>query len=223
MPEPLPAVKDYISYMHESNEMRSILTIFEYLNEIDSPLESELLEVLPNNVAADIREYRELTTELSTFSSKSTSELIEEGENLQTEFKHAKIPTEDAMEEIESMLNTKGGHLLVGVSDDGTVSGISNSDWDSADEPSTRLQNLISEYIRPEPVVEGRVEKIDGKRILRIDIPDGDLKPYFHRQEDSDSIEVRIRMGSTNIPASRRQIINLVQNSSWYETTGEKD
>lgn len=217
LPEPLPALRDYLMNKYSNNCLRSIMTIFDHLEEMDSQLLPELMNIIPRDIQADIEEYRSSISSLGAYTDVPTEEIIDEGENLQIEFKDARVGDEKAMEEIESMLNTKGGHLILGVSDDKSIVGLSGTDWDT-DEPGTRLQNLLSDYIRPEPIVDGRVEQFDGQRILRIDVPSGDMKPYFHRNPETDAVEVRIRMGSTKVSANRRHILNLVQNGSWYKT-----
>jgi len=50
--------------------------------------------------------------------------LIKQGENAQVEFKSASIRPESAAREMVAFANTLGGSLLIGVEDDGTVTGI---------------------------------------------------------------------------------------------------
>lgn len=105
----------------------------------------------------------------------------------------------------------------MGVDDDRNIVGLQETRWDSREEAETRFQSLVGSYVRPEPVVDSYSVELDGKSILRIDVPSGDMKPYFHRDEEIAN-EVRIRMGSKKVLASRRHIINLVRHGSWYET-----
>lgn len=69
--------------------------------------------------------------------------LIQAGESLTVEFKSDRQPLNDATiyEEVVAMANTKGGTLLIGVEDDGTVTGARLRHGQSTD--PTRLQAAI--------------------------------------------------------------------------------
>ena len=51
--------------------------------------------------------------------------LVGSGENSGVEFKRDDLRPERAAREIAGLLNLEGGHLLLGVEDDGTVAGLS--------------------------------------------------------------------------------------------------
>jgi len=56
---------------------------------------------------------------------ESLNELIAQGENLEIEFKsdRRKISDREIYEEVVALANTSGGHLLIGVEDDGSITG----------------------------------------------------------------------------------------------------
>lgn len=56
-------------------------------------------------------------------------ELIANGENSGVEFKRDDIRPEQLAKEIVAMANFQGGKLLLGVEDDGTVSGIQRTNF----------------------------------------------------------------------------------------------
>ncbi|MCP4400218.1 MAG: ATP-binding protein, partial [bacterium] len=55
-------------------------------------------------------------------------QIIATGETLRSEFKSARVHPDALAAALVSFLNTEGGALLVGVEDDGTISGIENVD-----------------------------------------------------------------------------------------------
>ncbi|HMP29278.1 MAG TPA: ATP-binding protein, partial [Saprospiraceae bacterium] len=58
-------------------------------------------------------------------------ELINQGENVSVEFKEQEVHADSVSKEIVAMLNTSGGNILIGVSDDGIIKGVDASkDWD---------------------------------------------------------------------------------------------
>ena len=54
--------------------------------------------------------------------------LIRQGEDSYTEFKEAMAHPDDLAATIVAFANTDGGRLIVGVSDEGTVTGVPNTD-----------------------------------------------------------------------------------------------
>ena len=54
-------------------------------------------------------------------------ELIRNGENSGVEFKRDDVVPERLAKELAALLNLEGGHLLLGVEDDGTVTGLTRA------------------------------------------------------------------------------------------------
>ena len=52
------------------------------------------------------------------------SELIYHGENSGVEFKRDKVRPENLAKDIVALANFRGGYILLGVEDDGTISGL---------------------------------------------------------------------------------------------------
>jgi ATP-dependent DNA helicase RecG len=55
---------------------------------------------------------------------KEIRNILENGENSFVEFKEVAVSPQTLSEEIVAFLNVRGGYILVGVRDDGSVSGI---------------------------------------------------------------------------------------------------
>ena len=119
------------------------------------------------------------------------------------EFKKTTSEINKAVDNIASMLNKHGhGTLFFGVSPNGEVTGqtISSSSLDD-------VARKIKEAIRPMIYPEIKIEKIDGKKIIRIDFT-GNEKPYssngryykrvFDRTEEMTPDELKRMMASTD-------------------------
>lgn len=98
---------------------------------------------------------------------------IDGGENETVEFKEVLTHADDVMKSIVAFANTKGGVILVGVNDDGSIAGYK----EPANSTRERLERMIAEKCDP-PVPFG-IERVDvGEEITVIKIPKGDKKIY---------------------------------------------
>lgn len=107
--------------------------------------------------------------------------LIQEGESETLEFKE--LWNEHGLEALASFVNTRGGTLLVGVKDDGTVIG-----WNGKDREQQLVINQIVEILRVHPEVS--VHQEQGKPVLVIGVkPAATLVAcrgrYYHRVGNS--------------------------------------
>ena len=134
-------------------------------------------------------------------------EIIRNGENSGVEFKRDDVQPQNLAKEIAALLNLEGGHILLGVEDDGTVSGLIRQNVEEW------VMNICSDNIQP-PIIP-YFEIIlweDDKRIGVIKIPeDSPDKPYKSRQ--GSRWVTFVRMGSTSREATREQEQRLYQAS----------
>ncbi|KUO71789.1 MAG: hypothetical protein APF81_06725 [Desulfosporosinus sp. BRH_c37] len=73
---------------------------------------------------------------------------------------------------IVAFANTEGGRILLGVNDDGIITGV---------EPKglrEQIQDLIEVYVDGSPSVDFSQHIIDGEKILVIQVHEGTDKPY---------------------------------------------
>ena len=91
--------------------------------------------------------------------------------------------------------NTDGGHLLVGVKDNGAVAGV------RSDEEFFMAEGAARMYCRPEVPFEVRDWNVDGRRVLEIIIPKSDQRPHYAPDKD-DRWMVYIRRGDQNLLAN---------------------
>ncbi|MGQ9677377.1 MAG: RNA-binding domain-containing protein [Chloroflexota bacterium] len=94
--------------------------------------------------------------------------LLEGGETLTVEFKSdlKRLPDRDIIATVVALANTEGGIVLVGVEDDGTVTGIHR---DHSDPPG--LAALIANRTIPPVTVEVELVKTRGHSVLRVRVP----------------------------------------------------
>lgn len=130
-------------------------------------------------------------------------ELILNGENSRVEFKRDDIRPEQLAKEVVAMANLWGGHILLGVEDDGTITGINRSrlsEWVS--------DTVFGRYIHP--IILPYYEEVvmdDGKRVAVITIGTEVSKPYVVRANDRETAYVRI--GAVSRAATREQLLML--------------
>lgn len=131
-------------------------------------------------------------------------EIIANGENSGVEFKRDDIRPEQLAKEVVAIANFQGGRVLLGIEDDGTVSGIQRS---NAEEwVMNVMQNKIHPMILP---FYEEVKFEDEKTIAVISFPQGISKPYVVRHGGKE--EIYIRVGSTSRLATREQQMRLFE------------
>ena len=131
--------------------------------------------------------------------------LIANGENSGVEFKRDDLRPEQLAKEIVALANFQGGRLLLGVEDDGTVSGIQRADLER-----WVMDTVFGRYVHPLilPFYE-EVLMNDGLRVAVISLTQGVAKPYVLRHNHREDIYIRV--GSTSRLASREQQARLFQ------------
>ncbi|MDD4965265.1 MAG: putative DNA binding domain-containing protein [Gallionella sp.] len=131
-------------------------------------------------------------------------ELLAHGENSGVEFKRDDIRPEQLAKEIVALANLQGGRLLLGVEDDGTISGLkqeNTQEW---------VLNVFRDKIFPQIIPYYEELKLDGSlRVAVITVAAGISKPYMLKHNNRE--EVYIRMGNRAEPASREQQLRLFE------------
>jgi len=137
--------------------------------------------------------------------------LISEGENFKIEFKRQFSTIEKIAKELIAFANTKGGMILFGVDDDGTIYGVESekSEMDLINEASR-------EYCEPpiEPIVQ--VIELNGKDIVVAIVEESRKKP--HRLQDyKDTVlreaKVYIRVNDKSVIASR-EVVKILESEN---------
>lgn len=97
------------------------------------------------------------------------------GEDSRRQFKVNFHNPEQVAAEIVAFLNGSGGRIFIGVSDDGTVAGLSNDDIRRINQ---LLTNSATQNIRPPASISTQNIRVEEKIIMVVDVPDGLNKPY---------------------------------------------
>lgn len=100
-------------------------------------------------------------------------QIIAGGESLTVEFKgesHQPLNDRELVETVVCLANGQGGLLLVGVEDDGSVTGARPRHERGVTDPR-RVQALIANQTRPSLATRVREVAVQGKTILVIDVP----------------------------------------------------
>lgn len=103
--------------------------------------------------------------------------LILEGESLTLDFKYNISDSRKLARSMVAFANTKGGRLLIGVRDNGSIAGI------RSDEELFMLEAAANMYSKPEIVFEAHEWTIDQKQILEVVIGESEQKPHYAMDE----------------------------------------
>ena len=87
----------------------------------------------------------------------------------------------DIKKEIIAFANGNGGTILVGIADNGQISGVSDTG-----EVIRKVSALAKNTIKPDVTVliHCSVETIHGKDVVRIDVEKGTSSPYYLVEKD---------------------------------------
>jgi predicted HTH transcriptional regulator len=134
--------------------------------------------------------------------------LILEGEGQCLDFKKRITNCEKIAKTMVSFANNKGGILLVGVSDDGTISGLK-----SEEEDRYMINQAASLFCKPvlKPVFEEVY--VDEKLVLLVEIKESLTKPHYALGEDN-KWWVYIRVKDNSILASKIVVDVLKRSNS---------
>jgi len=100
--------------------------------------------------------------------------LILQGEGTTLDFKKTITNTEKIARSLVAFANNKGGKLLIGVADDGSIKGVK-----SEDEERYMISKSAHQFCKPaiEPVFEEVY--VDDKLVLVVSIAESDTKPHY--------------------------------------------
>ena len=97
-----------------------------------------------------------------------------------------------------------GGVIVLGVEDDGAVSGVTRNNLQA-----WLMDTVIGRYVDPQIVPDYDEFVLNGKQIAIVTVPAGSAKPYAVRQQER--TDYYIRLGDTVQRAGREQIARLFQ------------
>jgi len=133
--------------------------------------------------------------------------LIFEGEGVSLDFKKTISSCEKIARTMSSYANNKGGRLLIGVADDGTIKGVK-----SEDEERYMITKAAHLFCKPalEPIFEEVY--VDDKLVLVVTIAASNLKPHYALAEDG-KWWVYVRVKDKSVLASKI-VVDVLKRSS---------
>jgi ATP-dependent DNA helicase RecG len=134
-------------------------------------------------------------------------ELIRNGESSGVEFKRDDVQNYDLAKELVAFLNLDGGTVLLGVEDDGRISGTTRD----------RLEEWVAELCRVKisppivPLLSWVRDAEPGRHVLAVSVTLGPDKPYARIHDGRSTYFIRV--GSTSREASREEMQRMFQAS----------
>lgn len=123
-------------------------------------------------------------------------DLILEGEHEHQDFKYQITDARKIARSIAAFANNSGGHLLIGVKDNGNIAGV------RSDEEIYMIETAAQMYCRPEQRVAFKVFNINGKSVVKADIDEARDKPVM-APDDNGKWHVYYRVADENVVATR--------------------
>lgn len=136
--------------------------------------------------------------------------LLKQGESEQLEFKQ--VVRKDAIgKSICAFLNHEGGQVVIGISDDKKVVGITDAEnWEK------ELNKYLNTTIIPEAPVMVSVEQVGGKQVLLLKVWAGSKQPYIFDGS------IYFRRGQSTVKATSQEISDLIHNRQIDELHWER-
>jgi predicted HTH transcriptional regulator len=128
--------------------------------------------------------------------------LVSLGEGPFLEFKRKVPQPERIAKEIIAFANTRGGRLLLGVDDDGSVLGVKD-----AEEEEFALRHSLERFCRPLVAFEIERVAISRKRdVIVVKVRESDEKPHYVVNEGDGSKTAYVRVEDMSVEASREKV-----------------
>lgn len=133
--------------------------------------------------------------------------LISNGEDSLVEFKRDEARGHDVAKELAAFLNLEGGVLLLGVGDDGRITGATRGNLEEW------VAELCRSRIEPPvvPLMSWARGAEQGRDVLAVRVPRGADKPYARVHAGRRTYYIRV--GSTSREASREELARMYQAS----------
>lgn len=125
--------------------------------------------------------------------------LIAEGEHEHQDFKYQITDARKIARSISAFANNSGGHLLVGVKDNGNIAGV------SSDEEIYMIEQAAQMYCQPEQQVHFKIFRVAGKSVLKVDIDEASDKPV-KAPDDNGQWRTYFRVADENVLASSTHV-----------------
>ncbi len=111
---------------------------------------------------------------------------------------------------VVSFMNSKGGTLLIGVDDSGTVLGLDADEFENDDRCGLHFKNLVNQHIGAEffPFIDFTICPVDGKKIVLVQVRSSD-RPVFLTVGGDEAFWVR--SGPSNMKLSVSKALQYIE------------
>ena len=107
-------------------------------------------------------------------------QIVSQGEDSQHQFKEDIRNGDSLAAEMVAFSNSRGGQILIGITNKGTLSGLSNTDVDRINQI---ISNAASQHVRSPIAVHTENIMVETNRVaIIVTVPEGIDKPYFDNQ-----------------------------------------
>ncbi len=103
---------------------------------------------------------------------------IQEGEGVQQDYKKTISSQIKIAKTIVSFANTRGGRIIIGVNDQGKITGI------KSDEEIYMIEGAAEFFSKPAIAVEFHLYEVSGKSVLVVEVPESHQKPHYAKDEN---------------------------------------
>lgn len=104
--------------------------------------------------------------------------LIQKGEGMNLDFKYCISDPRKIARTLSAFSNSEGGKLLIGVRDNGSLSGV------RSDEELYMIDAAAKLYCQPEVRISVRTHTVNGKSIVEVDVPKSNPMPVKAKDEN---------------------------------------
>jgi predicted HTH transcriptional regulator len=136
--------------------------------------------------------------------------LILAGEGVDLDFKKTITYNHKIAKTMVAFANNKGGKILIGIMDDGTVKGVKNEE-----EERFMLLKAGTHFCRPQIIPKFTEHTLDGHLVLVAEIEASDVKPHYSL-DDQDKWWVYVRVKDKCVLASKI-VIDVLQKAKSIE------
>ncbi len=134
--------------------------------------------------------------EKATGDPEELRQLLREGEHQEQDFKFRIDSSSKIARTLSAFANTDGGRLLIGVKDNGKVTGI------TPDEEYFMIEGAADLYCEPKVAFDFEIFDYEDKLVLLIDVPPSAERPHFVKEKDGKRIAY-IRQNDENFAANK--------------------
>jgi predicted HTH transcriptional regulator len=143
---------------------------------------------------------------------RDVNRLIEQGEGFTIEFKRKVSTPEKIARALIAFANTKGGHILFGVDDDGSIVGVESEKSEAA-----LILEAGTVFCEPEILPAIDIVPFHGKDVIVATVMESADKPHYFTgpangsPENSEGTRVYIRVNDKTVMASK-EVVKILRN-----------